>query len=61
MKIFLTFVCLVLLCACSDGLGGQRVSDGWGDGQVKEVMLSDGTKCAVLIGFEKGAIDCNWK
>ena len=32
-----------------------------GSGEVKYVVLADGTKCAVLIGYQKGAISCNWK
>lgn len=30
-------------------------------GLVKLVTLEDGTRCAVLIGTNKGAIDCSWK
>lgn len=27
---------------------------------VRMVTLEDGTKCAVLIGYRKGGIDCDW-
>lgn len=30
-------------------------------GFVQEVTLKDGTKCAVLIGSQRGGISCNWK
>lgn len=30
-------------------------------GQVKEVTLSDGTKCAILQVSNGGGISCNWK
>lgn len=38
-----------------------HVSDGYGEGEVKLVMLQDGTRCAVLIGYSKGGIHCDWK
>lgn len=28
---------------------------------VRTVMLEDGTRCAVLLGPNRGAIDCDWK
>jgi hypothetical protein len=33
--------------------GGYSIS-------VKEVTLSDGTRCAVAVGAYKGGIDCDW-
>ena len=33
----------------------------WDATDVTEIVLSDGTKCAVLIGAVSGAISCNWK
>lgn len=43
------------------GKDALPVSDSFGSGDVQLVTLSDGTKCAVLIGMYKGAISCNWK
>lgn len=54
-------------CARSDrpadvGPGdGIPVTDGMGSLTVKEVTLSDGTRCAVAVGYQKGAITCDWK
>lgn len=38
-----------------------RISDGRNDGTVQEIVLKDGTKCAVMVGYNKGAISCDWK
>ena len=35
-------------------------SSGAGDVTVQLVEMSDGTTCAVLIGYKKSGIDCNW-
>ena len=36
------------------------VSNGEAEAAITEYNLSDGTRCAVLIGYSKGAIDCDW-
>ncbi len=62
-KLFvLIFTFLVVGCARSDlpGEGGISVSNGMGSITVKEVTLSDGTRCAVAVGYQKGAITCDW-
>jgi hypothetical protein len=58
--IIITFVALYFYPA-SDTIKGRDVSGADGKGEVKLVVLEDGTKCAVLIGYNKGAITCNWK
>jgi hypothetical protein len=32
-----------------------------GSADVSIITLQDGTRCAVLIGNRRGALDCNWK
>ena len=32
-----------------------------GSADVQLITLEDGTRCAVLIGHRRGALDCNWK
>lgn len=74
MKIFslkhVLAVCLIfllgglsclLISGCSPSLGATDVSGSLGGAEVKIVTLDDGTKCAVLIGYQKGAISCDWK
>lgn len=29
-------------------------------GQVREVKLTDGTRCALFVGYYKGGITCDW-
>ena len=36
-------------------------SNGKGDVQVQLVEMSDGTTCAVLIGYKQYGIDCNFR
>jgi len=36
-------------------------SSGAGDVTVQLVEMSDGTTCAVLIGYKKSGIDCNFR
>ena len=52
---------LISSCAKSEGEKQAFVYDGFGSGEVHLITLEDGTRCAVLIGFSKGAIDCSWK
>jgi hypothetical protein len=61
-RIILIMAVLVAGCTgpvsqTSDGV----VSNGSSNGSVSIVNLKDGTKCAVLIGYYKGAISCDWK
>jgi hypothetical protein len=44
-------------CAAKDD---GAVSSGGYSITVKEVTLSDGTRCAVAVGAYKGGIDCDW-
>jgi len=39
---------------------GISVGAAGGSVEVQEVRLKDGTRCAVIIGYEKGAISCDW-
>lgn len=57
---------ILLLAIVISGCGATPdseayVSNGWGAADIKLVSLSDGTRCAVLVGTYKGAISCNWK
>ena len=38
-----------------------EVSSYTGGGEVQLITLKNGTRCAVLIGFQKGAISCDWE
>lgn len=40
---------------------GVEVSAGGSSGGIQEIKLSDGTRCAVLVGYNKAALTCNWK
>ena len=51
----------LIVAGCNKGVTESEVSDGWGAAEIKLVTLSDGTKCATLIGYNKGSIHCNWK
>ncbi len=59
MKIAMAVVVLIL-AGCGNS-PGQDVTDGMGSGRVTMVRLDDGTRCAVLVGYSKGAIDCDWQ
>ena len=62
MKKLITILAVTIIVAgCSKGFTESEVSDGWGAAEIKLVTLSDGTKCATLIGYNKGSIHCNWK
>lgn len=41
--------------------GAVTVSDGNGAATVQLITLTDGTKCAAMVGYYKGAISCNWR
>lgn len=57
----------LFLAGCSQELfpvktsTGIKLSGSEGEALVQEITLNDGTKCATLIGYTKGAITCNWK
>jgi len=55
------YILILLAAFAASGCEMGDVSDGMGSGDIKMYTLPDGTKCAVLIGYSKGAIDCNWK
>ncbi len=59
MKAILLSVAVLSGCA-GGGAEEAVVSDGWGSADVRLVKLSDGTRCAVLIGSYKGGITCDW-
>ena len=41
--------------------GSTLISNREGAGSITEVRLEDGTRCAVLIGYNKGGISCDWQ
>jgi hypothetical protein len=41
--------------------GSVSIESMGGSGTVDLVTMRDGTKCAVLIGYYKGAIHCDWR
>lgn len=51
----------VILLSSSPSPGSKSVGGSGGEAEVKVVTLDDGTKCAILVGYSKGAISCNWK
>jgi|TARA_B110000211_G_C13974985_1_gene506708 uncharacterized lipoprotein NlpE involved in copper resistance len=65
-KILVAMMLVILaplsLIGCEQGTGAQ-VDGGFmkGSAEVNMITLEDGTKCAVLIGHRRGALDCNWK
>lgn len=55
---YLLMIPLMLLIGCEDvSTSSHKV----GIDSVKEVILSDGTHCAVYQGVYGGGITCNWK
>ena len=64
-KVIATIV-LVSLSLTGCGVGAPpatEVGGGFmkGSADVSIITLQDGTRCAVLIGDRRGALDCNWK
>jgi major membrane immunogen (membrane-anchored lipoprotein) len=65
----IAIVSCVLVTACGPShVQTQNASDGSiyinnrdGAGSITEVRLEDGTRCAVLIGYNKGGISCDWQ
>ena len=61
MKLGILTLAVLALSGCyNSGDTQAEVFDGMGAGEVKLIRLTDGTKCAVLIGYQKGAISCDW-
>lgn len=61
-KLF-SLVALLLVGCDEPGRGPSTTIDAgtsFYSGEVKEIRLSDGTVCAVLLGYQRGGIDCNW-
>jgi len=40
---------------------GTLVSSSGGTAEVQEITLSDGTRCAVMVGVYKAGISCDWR
>ena len=58
-------VCVALLAGCERAAnpksdGWMIVQDGQGSAGVREITLPSGLRCAVLIGYSKGALDCDF-
>jgi hypothetical protein len=61
MKTAIALVLAFLVAGCSEtSPGAIDVSGSGGFAEVKIVTMQDGTKCAVLSGYKKGGIDCDW-
>ena len=63
--LLVALACVALLAGCertadlkSDGW--MVVQDGQGSAGVREITLPSGLRCAVLIGYSKGALDCDF-
>ena len=50
----------LFILGCEKVDGRKEVSLGR-HGDLRLIRLEDGTKCAVVVGYNKAAIDCNWK
>ncbi len=63
MRKLLAMAAAVLLAACTRTV--EPMPDGTiGIGNtttVHSITLSDGTRCAVLVGTYRGGISCNWR
>jgi hypothetical protein len=60
--LMVVIICLLVLMTCSCAKVDEKnpgiVKGRW----VHEVMLSDGTRCAVVLRYDHpGGIDCDWK
>lgn len=56
----LLLIAALLFAGCADSPNLPTSSVGTASG-VKEIRLSDGTRCAVYSDYNKGGIDCEWK
>jgi hypothetical protein len=63
MKLLFIFLAFSLSACSPIGAAkhGQEIGDGNGQATVALTYLEDGTRCAVLIGYSKGAISCDWQ
>lgn len=67
MKKIVILLALLALCGCGrtevskNPDGSTSISRGIRDTEVVELTLSDGTKCAALVGTRRGSLTCNWK
>ena len=53
--------CLVIALSACEKTTTQSVSSMSGAAGVQLITLEDGTKCAVIVGYQKGGISCGWK
>lgn len=61
MKAFCFIWLAVFVCACGPAPGSIDTKTGY-QAEVAEVMLKDGTRCAVLVGMSgRGGISCDWR
>lgn len=52
----------LLVAGCSEPRAPNKVgSFSGGEAVVEEHVLSDGTRCAVMVGLYKGGITCDWR
>lgn len=61
IKRVLCGILVVLSVAACDRTTTQTVSNGGGAAGIQLVTLEDGTRCAAMVGYQKGGISCNWK
>jgi len=64
MKILLGIIVISVISGCSSGASVDEngvVSDAGSNASVTLITLKDGTKCAVLVGANKGALSCDWR
>lgn len=57
-------VILWLVAGCSPSPSSGPwvyVSDGHTSAQLQLITLADGTRCAVLMGYKKAAMSCDWR
>lgn len=61
MKIIFAILLLVLAGCRSSDPSATRVTDSGAAPEVKLIVLDDGTKCAVLLGYREGELTCDWE
>ena len=68
MRTIIVLVCVALLVGCESRPQppvttphGVTVPDTQGAASVHLIVLSDGTRCAALVGYYRGSISCDWK
>ena len=67
MKSIVVLAAAILLAACderkAEQLGQHTVqvtTDGY-SASVRMITTTDGTRCAILVGLERGGITCDWE